>query len=85
MPLDRRLTFKTLLRKENRLRVPRVIRGQFKLEPTQMLKITLTLALGLGDKESFFGKMRKDGHTTGGCNVKRRHAEPGKPRSGSHA
>ena len=64
MPLDQRFTFKAVLRKENRLRVPRAMMGQFKLEPTQMLKVTLTLALVLGDKESFFGKVRKDGYIT---------------------
>ena len=64
MPLDQNVTFKTPLRKNSRLRVPRVIRGQFKLEPTQILKVTITLADTLGVHESFFGKMRKDGIIT---------------------
>ena len=52
------------MRKNSRLRIPRVIRVQFKLEPTQMLEVTITFALGLGAKETFFGKMRKDGYIT---------------------
>jgi hypothetical protein len=64
MPLDQAVTFKTPLRKSSRISVPRVIRGQFKLEPTLILKVTITLADTLGNKDSFFGKMRKDGYIT---------------------
>ena len=64
MPLDQTVTFKTPLRKSSRISVPRVIRGQFKLEPTLILKVTITLADTLGNKDSFFGKMRKDGYIT---------------------
>ncbi len=64
MPLTQRVTFKAPLRKDSRLRIPRVIRGQFKLETNQVLKVTVTVAGTLGVKESFFGKMRKDGSIT---------------------
>ena len=64
MPLDQQVNFKTLLCKNRRFGVPRIIRGQFKLEPTQILRITITLADAISEKESFFSKMRKDGHIT---------------------
>jgi len=64
VPLDCSVTFKTVLRKNSKLLVPRAIRMQFKLESTQVLEITITLALILRDKEIFFGKMRKDGYIT---------------------
>lgn len=64
MPLNQRVTFKAPLRKLSRLRVPRIIRQQFKLETTQTLKVTITLADSLGAKESFYAKMRKDGNIT---------------------
>ena len=64
MPLNQQVTFKTNLRTASRFAVPRVIRGQFKLEPTQILKITVTLTDILSNREIFFGKMRKDGYIT---------------------
>jgi len=53
--------FQSAFTRKNRLRVPSLIRWQFKLEPTQVLKVTITLADTLGVKETFFGSMRKDG------------------------
>ncbi len=64
MPLNEQVTFKVPLRKFSRLRIPKIIRQQFKLETTQNLKITITVANALADKETFFGKMRKDGYIT---------------------
>jgi hypothetical protein len=39
MPLTEKITFKTTLQKGNRIQVPKLIRWQFKLEPTQTLKV----------------------------------------------
>ncbi|MGO8805517.1 MAG: hypothetical protein ACLQO7_02785 [Candidatus Bathyarchaeia archaeon] len=64
MPLDQRVTFKAPLREKNRVRVPSVMRLQFKLEPAQILKVTISLADTLGVRETFFGAMKKDGHIT---------------------
>ena len=44
--------------------MPRVIRWQFKLETTEVLKVTVSPVGLTGVRESFFGKMRKDGCIT---------------------
>ena len=64
MPLTRRVTFKTNLRKHNRLQIPRPIRAQYKLETTQPLKATITKPAAIGAKETFYIQMRKDGCIT---------------------
>lgn len=64
MPLTQRVNFKTPLRKQNRLRVPRVVRGQFKLETSEVTKVTVSVAGTISVKESFFGKIRNDGYIT---------------------
>jgi hypothetical protein len=50
------------MRKWGRLRVPRVVRGQFKLDETQVLRVTVSPVSLIGVREIFFGKMRKDGY-----------------------
>jgi len=61
MPLSQRVTFKTMLKKENRIAVPRIVRWQYKLEPLEILKVTVSVVGAMGVKECFLGKMRKDG------------------------
>ena len=64
LPLNRRVTFKTSMRGFGRLKIPRVVRSQFKLEPTEVLKITVSPVDQIGVRESFLGKMRSDGYVT---------------------
>ena len=61
MPLTQRVTFKTMLKKNNRILVPRIVRWQYKLEPSEVLKITVSVIGRLGARENFLGKIRKDG------------------------
>ena len=88
MPRDQVVIFKTPPHKSSRIAVPRVIRGQLKLEQTQILKVTITLADTLGNKDSFLGKMRKDGYIKvpppNSRPAKKRHAQPRKPNLRSH-
>ena len=64
MPLDQRVTFNAPLRVANRLRVPRPVRAQYTLEPSQILKITTTPVGTIGNTQTFLGNMRKDGYIT---------------------
>lgn len=61
MPLTEEINFKATLQKGNRIQIPRLLRWQFKLEPQQVLKITVGLN-GTGyDEEEFYSHMSKDG------------------------
>lgn len=64
MPLTRKVTFKTSVQKWGRFRVPRVVRWQFKLEASEVLKVTVGPVSLIGVRESFFGRMRRDGCVT---------------------
>ena len=61
MPLTQRVTFKTTLKEKNLFRVPKLIRWQFKLDPSEILKVTVSIVGSVGVRESFFAKMYKDG------------------------
>ncbi len=61
MPLTQRITYKTVLRKKNLLQVPKLERWQYKIEPSQILKVTVSLVGSMGVRESFLANMRKDG------------------------
>jgi hypothetical protein len=43
VPLTEAVSFKTLLQKGNRVQVPKLVRWQFKLETTQVLKVTVKI------------------------------------------
>ena len=60
------VSFKTLLQKGNRVQVPRLVRWQFKLEPAQVLKVTVKIETSQFSSisESFFGRMSGDGRIT---------------------
>ena len=61
MPLTKQVSFKAALQRGNRIQVPKLIRWQFKLEPQQVLKVTVDLEeLGYGTEE-FYAKMGGDG------------------------
>jgi hypothetical protein len=52
-----------MVQKGNRVQVPRLIRWQFKLEPTQVLKVTVK-PVDTIDDETFYAKMNRDGRVT---------------------
>jgi hypothetical protein len=65
LPLSGRVEFKALLQRGNRVQVPRLVRWQFKLEPAQVLKVTVTVKMEYSSKsESFYAKMSGDGRIT---------------------
>ena len=62
LPLSGVVRFKTVLQRGNRVQVPRLVRWQFKLEPTQVLKATVTVKTTYSSKsESYYRKMSGDG------------------------
>ncbi len=63
MPLTESVSFKAVLQKGNRIQIPRLVRWQFKLEPTQILKIRVESEAPYLDEE-FLGCMNKDGRIT---------------------
>ncbi|MGD0450546.1 MAG: hypothetical protein ABSA79_05755 [Candidatus Bathyarchaeia archaeon] len=63
MPLTHRVTFKVQLQKQSRFQIPKIVRWEYKLEPTQTMKITLRI-FNLGFSESFLGKMLPAGRVT---------------------
>jgi hypothetical protein len=61
MPLDERITYKTILKKRSLLQVPKLVRWQYKVEPSQVLKVTVSVVGAMGVRESFITNMHKDG------------------------
>jgi len=45
----------------NRLQVPKLVRGQYKLESSEVLKVTVAIVGTLGIRECFLAKMQKHG------------------------
>lgn len=63
MPITESVSFKAVLQKGNRIQIPRLVRWQYKLEPTQVLNITVEVEGAVGSEE-FLGRMNKDGRIT---------------------
>ena len=61
MPLTQIVVFKTKLQKQNRLQVPKLVRWQYKLEPSEIMKVTDYVTALWSSKESFFARMQKNG------------------------
>jgi hypothetical protein len=61
MPLNHRVTFKTVLKKNNLISIPKLIRWQYKLEPSEVLKVTVSVEGLMGVRESFLARMYKEG------------------------
>ena len=59
MPLTGRVSFKRPLEACNKVQVPKIIRWEFKLEPDQVLRVSLS-GLG-GGCQLFYARMGKDG------------------------
>jgi len=65
LPLTESVSFTARLQKGNRVQVPRLIRWQFKLEPTQVLKVDIyPVGASFVTHENFFAKMGRDGRVT---------------------
>jgi len=64
LPLTRAAEFRAVLQKGNRFQVPRLVRWEFKLEPSQVLKIRVTIVGRYVQEACFFGRMNKDGRVT---------------------
>ena len=63
MPLTQRVTFKVQLQNQNRFQIPKVVRWEYKLEPSQVMRIVLGVS-GISFRENFLGKMLPDGRIT---------------------
>jgi hypothetical protein len=66
LPLVGAVSFKALLQKGNRVQVPKLVRWEFKLEPTQVLRVTVNVETSrfAGVSESFYARMSRDGRIT---------------------
>ncbi len=61
MPLTQRVTYKTTLQKNQRLRIPKIVRSRYKLETSDTLRVTISVVGLVGVRKNFLAKMRKDG------------------------
>lgn len=64
LPLTRRVSFKAVLQKGNRVQVPRLVRWQFKMDPEQILKVTVNALNVFSGWETFYARMGRDGRIT---------------------
>jgi hypothetical protein len=64
VPLTRAVEFKAVLQRGNRVQVPKLVRWEFKLESSQVLKVRVGPVGAHGQKEQFFGRMNSDGRMT---------------------
>jgi hypothetical protein len=65
VPLTEAVSFKALLQRGNRVQVPRLVRWQFKLEATQVLRVTVKIRTEFSsESESFYARMSGDGRIT---------------------
>jgi len=61
VPLTRKVSFKTMLQKGNRVQVPIVVRWQFKIDTEQVLKVTVHAINVFSGWEVFYARMGRDG------------------------
>ncbi len=61
MPLTRKVTFRGILQKSERIQIPKLIINEFKLEPSQVLKVGFTLPDKFKGWQFFYAKMEKAG------------------------
>lgn len=63
MPLTMHVWFKAKLRVGNRIQIPRAIRWEHRLEPDQVLRVSVEHVDLMGG-EVFYGRMNRDGRLT---------------------
>ena len=61
MPLTERVSFKTRLQRGNRVQVPKYVRWHYKLEPTQILEVTVSILGVWRPPQIFLSRISKDG------------------------
>ncbi|HKM60480.1 MAG TPA: hypothetical protein VJY36_06375 [Candidatus Bathyarchaeia archaeon] len=61
MPLTRKVTFRAILQKSERVQIPKLIIKEFKLEPSQLLKVNFSVSNNFKGRQSFYAKMEKAG------------------------
>ena len=64
MPLTKKVSFKTMLQRGNRIQVPKLVRWQFKMDSEQVLKVSVTAVNVFTGWQTFYAKMGKDGRIT---------------------
>ncbi len=61
MVLTGQVEFKAVLQRGNRIQVPRLIRWSYKLEPSQVLKVSVHFEGNRRSQQEFFAQISKDG------------------------
>jgi hypothetical protein len=61
VPLTERVSFKTRLQRGNRVQVPKYVRWHYKLEPTQILQVTVSILGAWRPAQIFLSRISKDG------------------------
>jgi hypothetical protein len=61
LPLTERVSFKTRMQRGNRVQVPKYVRWHYKLEPSQILQVTVTILGVWSSPQSFLSRITKDG------------------------
>jgi hypothetical protein len=64
VPLTEAVTLKACLQKGNRIQVPKPVRWQFRLETSQVLRVTMHPLDVRLSWEDFYGRMDKSGRIT---------------------
>jgi hypothetical protein len=64
LPLTKTVEFRAVLQKGNRIQVPKLVRWEFKMESSQVLKVKVRPLGAFGQKEHSFCKMSGDGRIT---------------------
>jgi len=64
MPLTEKVEFKTRLQKRNQVQVPKLVCWRYKLEPWQILKVTVCCPSIWDSREEYLTRIGKDGRIT---------------------
>ena len=64
MPLTEKVTYKTTLQIGNAVQVPKLLRGRFKIESDQTLKVGVNFSDLHKGWQFFYAKMHKEGRLT---------------------
>ena len=64
MPLTEKVEFEARLQRRNRVQVPKLVRWRYKLEPNEILKVTVCCSSIWHSREEYLATMGKDGRIT---------------------
>ncbi len=62
--LDKIVEFKTVLQRGNRIQIPKLVRWEFKIEPSQVLRVHISFGGNWRSMETFYAQISKDGRIT---------------------